>query len=46
MKKWTLAPAVVKVIKSSEQGAATTVLATIGNEYEGKGRVYLEDIGE
>jgi hypothetical protein len=32
--------------KSVEQGAATTVLAAIGAEYEGIGGRYLEDAGE
>ncbi|KAI8941181.1 hypothetical protein NX059_002418 [Plenodomus lindquistii] len=32
--------------KSVEQGAATTVLAAIGKEYEGVGGKYLEDVGE
>ncbi|KAF2845459.1 NAD(P)-binding protein [Plenodomus tracheiphilus IPT5] len=33
-------------LKSIEQGAATTVLAAIGKEYEGIGGKYLEDAGE
>ncbi|KAI8935776.1 hypothetical protein NX059_007296 [Plenodomus lindquistii] len=33
-------------LKSVEQGAATTVLAAIGKEYEGVGGKYLEDAGE
>jgi len=36
----------LKVIKSSEQGAGTTVLAAIGKEWEGKGGKYLEDCEE
>ncbi|KAF7891757.1 hypothetical protein EAF00_008059 [Botryotinia globosa] len=32
-----------KTIKSPEQGAATTVLAAIGKEFENKGGVYLEN---
>jgi len=32
-----------KMIKSTEQGAATSVLAAIGKEYEGKGRLYMHD---
>jgi NAD(P)-dependent dehydrogenase (short-subunit alcohol dehydrogenase family) len=32
-----------KTMKSLEQGAATTVLAAIGNEFENKGGVYLEN---
>ncbi|KAH6681783.1 putative WW domain-containing oxidoreductase [Halenospora varia] len=35
-----------KGVKSTEQGAATTVLAAIGKEYEGVGGRYLEDCGE
>jgi NAD(P)-dependent dehydrogenase (short-subunit alcohol dehydrogenase family) len=35
--------AVKKALKSPEQGAATTVWAAIGNEWEGKGGNYLED---
>jgi NAD(P)-dependent dehydrogenase (short-subunit alcohol dehydrogenase family) len=34
---------VEKFMKSPEQGAATTVLAAVGKEFEGKGRLYLED---
>lgn len=34
---------VKKKMKSLEQGAATTVLAAIGKEFEGKGGVYLEN---
>jgi len=33
----------VRVLKSLEQGAATTVLAAVGMEWEGKGGMYLED---
>ncbi|VUC31651.1 unnamed protein product [Clonostachys rosea] len=36
-------PVLSKWIKSREQGAATTVLAVIGQEWEGKGGKYLED---
>ncbi|KAL2867766.1 NAD(P)-binding protein [Aspergillus lucknowensis] len=32
-----------KTMKSQAQGAATTVLAAIGKEFEGKGAVYLEN---
>jgi len=32
--------------KSPEQGAATTILAAVGKEFEGRGGVYLEDCGE
>nr|POE63699.1 ww domain-containing oxidoreductase [Quercus suber] len=37
---------VVKVLKSSEQGAATTVIAAIGRDWEGTGGRYLEDCEE
>lgn len=30
-------------LKSPEQGAATTVLAAVGREWEGRGGKYLED---
>jgi NAD(P)-dependent dehydrogenase (short-subunit alcohol dehydrogenase family) len=33
-------------LKSIEQGAATTVLAAIGKDFEGVGGKYLEDAGE
>ncbi|GAW14439.1 hypothetical protein ANO14919_038420 [Xylariales sp. No.14919] len=36
-------PVLSKWIKSPEQGAATTVLAAVGKEWEGKGGKYLED---
>ena len=36
----------VKILKSPEQGAATTVLAAIGKEWETKGGKYLEDCEE
>lgn len=39
-------PNIAKITKSVEQGAATTVLAAIGKEYEGVGGKYLEDAGE
>jgi len=37
---------IVKILKSPEQGAATTVLAAIGKEWENKGGKYLEDCEE
>ncbi|KAJ5986716.1 short-chain dehydrogenase/reductase-like protein [Penicillium sp. IBT 35674x] len=37
---------VLKIMKSPEQGAATTVLAAVGKEWEGKGGKYLEDCEE
>ena len=38
--------AIVKVLKTPEQGAATTVLAAIGKDWENKGGKYLEDCDE
>ena len=38
--------AIVKILKSPEQGAATTVAAAIGKEWENKGGKYLEDCEE
>jgi NAD(P)-dependent dehydrogenase (short-subunit alcohol dehydrogenase family) len=37
---------IVKILKSPEQGAATTVIAAVGKEWEGKGGRYLEDCDE
>ncbi|CAI7596425.1 unnamed protein product [Penicillium pancosmium] len=37
---------VLKILKSPEQGAATTVLAAVGKEWENKGGRYLEDCEE
>ncbi|KAE9376397.1 NAD(P)-binding protein [Stipitochalara longipes BDJ] len=37
---------VVRVLKSTEQGAATTVVAAVGKEWEGNGGKYLEDCEE
>lgn len=42
---WKQNPDTQLIIKSVQQGAATTVLAAVGKEFEGKGRVYLEDAG-
>ncbi|KAI9045457.1 putative short-chain dehydrogenase/reductase [Aspergillus affinis] len=39
-------PVVLKILKSPEQGAATTVLASVGKEWENKGGKYLEDCQE
>jgi len=38
--------AFVKVLKSAEQGAATTVMAAVGKEWEHKGGRYLQDCEE
>ncbi|KAI0967200.1 short chain dehydrogenase [Xylaria arbuscula] len=40
---WGESPTVQNFLKSTEQGAATTVIAAIGKEWEGKGGKYLED---
>ncbi|CAM1507170.1 Fc.00g068110.m01.CDS01 [Cosmosporella sp. VM-42] len=37
---------IIKLFKTPEQGAATTVLAAVGKEWEGKGGKYLEDCVE
>ena len=37
---------IVKYMKSPEQGAATTVLAAVGKEWEGRGGKYLEECAE
>ena len=38
--------AIVKILKSPEQGAATTVIVAVGKEWENKGGKYLEDCQE
>lgn len=43
---WEKNPDIVKNLKSPEQGAATTVLAAVGEEWKGKGGKYLEDCQE
>ncbi|KAK4693809.1 hypothetical protein P7C71_g3654, partial [Lecanoromycetidae sp. Uapishka_2] len=43
MAEWKSRPNVDNFVKSPEQGAATSVLAAVGKDYEGKGRLYLED---
>jgi NAD(P)-dependent dehydrogenase (short-subunit alcohol dehydrogenase family) len=40
---WETTPEIRNFLKSTEQGAATTVLAAVGREWEGKGGKYLED---
>jgi NAD(P)-dependent dehydrogenase (short-subunit alcohol dehydrogenase family) len=37
---------IVRTLKSTEQGAATTVLAAIGKQWEDRGGRYLEDCEE
>nr|UIK22901.1 short chain dehydrogenase [Trichoderma rhododendri] len=39
-------PYILKILKSSEQGAATTVWAAVGKDWENKGGKYLEDCKE
>ncbi|KAL2127947.1 hypothetical protein VTI74DRAFT_9937 [Chaetomium olivicolor] len=39
-------PYILKILKSAEQGAATTVWAAVGKEWENRGGKYLEDVGE
>ena len=46
MEQWKARPNVENLLKSPEQGAATSVLAAVGGVFEGKGRVYLEDCEE
>lgn len=41
MEQWKKNPATEKFMKNTEQGAATEVLAAVGKEFEGKGRLYL-----
>jgi hypothetical protein len=38
-------PEVRRVMKNLEQAAATSVIAAIGKEFEGKGALYLADCG-
>jgi NAD(P)-dependent dehydrogenase (short-subunit alcohol dehydrogenase family) len=49
LRSWYMMRNVVKILnmmKSPEQGAATTVLAAVGKTFEGRGAMYLEDCGE
>ncbi|KAL4964256.1 putative short-chain dehydrogenase/reductase [Aspergillus stella-maris] len=39
-------PAIARIVKSPEQGAATTVWAAVAAEWEKRGGWYLEDCGE
>ncbi|KAF2470678.1 NAD(P)-binding protein [Lindgomyces ingoldianus] len=43
MDQWAANPAVQEYMKSTEQGAATTIWAALDKELEGKGGLYLED---
>ncbi|KAI1349455.1 short chain dehydrogenase [Xylaria sp. FL0043] len=40
---WDSTPEIQNFLKSTEQGAATTVVAAVSKEWEGKGGKYLED---
>lgn len=44
--KWAENPEVNNYMKSPEQGAATTMVAALAKEWEGKGGKYLEDCEE
>jgi NAD(P)-dependent dehydrogenase (short-subunit alcohol dehydrogenase family) len=46
LKQWAENENSQKYIKSPAQGAATTITAALGREWEGKGGVYLEDCQE
>lgn len=46
LKEWGSSEFAQKYAKSSAQGAATTITAALGKEWEGKGGVYLEDCQE
>ena len=39
-------PEIIKFMKNAEQGAATSVYAAVGKDWEGKGGIYLEDCEE
>ena len=43
---WSAGEEVKRFWKSTAQGAATTMVAAVGKEWEGKGGVYLEDCQE
>jgi NAD(P)-dependent dehydrogenase (short-subunit alcohol dehydrogenase family) len=45
LKAWAGMPTVANALKSVEQGAATSVWAATAGELEGRGGVYLEDVG-
>ena len=42
-KQWFEDEFAIRYMKNVEQGAATQVLAAVGKEFEGKGRIYLDD---
>ena len=46
MERFMKDPDAVRYMKSVPQGAATTVVAAVSREWEGKGGRYLEDCGE
>ncbi|CZT47173.1 related to reductases [Rhynchosporium secalis] len=43
LEQWKNNPAFKNIMKSPEQGAATSVLAAVGKDFEGVGRVYMAD---
>lgn len=43
MAEWKSIPDVDLIVKSEAQGAATSVYAAVGEEFEGKGRLYLSN---
>ncbi|KAM0715347.1 hypothetical protein Q7P37_008845 [Cladosporium fusiforme] len=45
-KEWNEDPVMMRYIKSVEQGAATSVHAALGREWEGRGSVYLSNCAE
>jgi NAD(P)-dependent dehydrogenase (short-subunit alcohol dehydrogenase family) len=49
LRSWYMMRNIMKILnmmKSPEQGAATTVLAAVGKRFEGTGAMYMEDCGE
>lgn len=46
VKQFTEDPVFSKLLKSPEQGAATTIIAAVGKEWENRGGRYLEDCAE
>lgn len=46
VKSWDTNEAVSNFMKSPEQGAATTIVAAVSKEWEGRGGKYLEDCRE
>lgn len=46
LKEWKAIPNVENLVKSEAQGAATSVLAAVGKEYEGRGRFWMGNCEE